>query len=258
MIPIVQHSGTYLVVHCVFPVYTNRVIIIVECSHRIWLTYWQHNCALWTKYQTIIMFILRKWLTCHEYHGICVLITIVMVPDHLADGASHRWYVAKRLFSIWISIVTVIWRQKCRPARIPKILYKVCWPLISVYISLRACTIWQFQQKCDILMVLSLIDCEIRNHMAVKDFVGNDTVANVLVMLGSGWLIMPNETSVIRVNGITMHIDTRQHLLWSISWLYQIYPDSKVHGANMGPTWVLSAPDGHHVGPMNLTIRVHW
>ena len=24
----------------------------------------------------------------------------------------------------------------------------------------------------------------------------------------------------------------------------------------MGPTWVLSAPDGPHVGPMNLTIRV--
>ena len=32
------------------------------------------------------------------------------------------------------------------------------------------------------------------------------------------------------------------------------YPDSKVHGANMGPTWVLSAPDGPHVGPMNLAI----
>ena len=30
------------------------------------------------------------------------------------------------------------------------------------------------------------------------------------------------------------------------------YPDSKVHGANMGPTWVLSAPDGPCVGPMNL------
>ena len=34
------------------------------------------------------------------------------------------------------------------------------------------------------------------------------------------------------------------------------YPDSKVHGANMGPTWVLSAPDGSHVGPMNLAIRI--
>ena len=30
--------------------------------------------------------------------------------------------------------------------------------------------------------------------------------------------------------------------------------DNKVHGANMGPTWVLSAPDGPHVGTMNLAI----
>ena len=31
--------------------------------------------------------------------------------------------------------------------------------------------------------------------------------------------------------------------------------DSKVHGANIGPIWVLSAPDGPHVGLMNLAIR---
>ena len=36
---------------------------------------------------------------------------------------------------------------------------------------------------------------------------------------------------------------------------YFIIPDSKVNWANMGPTWVLSAPDGPHVGPMNLVIR---
>ena len=32
-------------------------------------------------------------------------------------------------------------------------------------------------------------------------------------------------------------------------------PDSKVHVANMGPTWVLSAPGGPHAGPMNLATR---
>ena len=32
------------------------------------------------------------------------------------------------------------------------------------------------------------------------------------------------------------------------------YPDNKIHGANMGPTWVLSAPGGAHVGLMNLAI----
>ena len=34
------------------------------------------------------------------------------------------------------------------------------------------------------------------------------------------------------------------------------FPDSKVHGANMRPTWVLSAPGGPHVSPINLVIRV--
>ena len=33
------------------------------------------------------------------------------------------------------------------------------------------------------------------------------------------------------------------------------WADNKVHGANMGPTWVLSAPDGPHVGPINLAIK---
>ena len=32
-------------------------------------------------------------------------------------------------------------------------------------------------------------------------------------------------------------------------------PDSKVHVANTGPTWALSAPDGPQVGPINLAIR---
>ena len=41
--------------------------------------------------------------------------------------------------------------------------------------------------------------------------------------------------------------------VWGI--VCQKHPDSKVHGANRGPTWVLSAPDGPHVGPINLAIR---
>ena len=31
-------------------------------------------------------------------------------------------------------------------------------------------------------------------------------------------------------------------------------PDSKVHGANMGPIWGLQDPGGPHVGPMNFAI----
>ena len=34
------------------------------------------------------------------------------------------------------------------------------------------------------------------------------------------------------------------------------YPDSKVHGANMGPIWGWQDPGGAHVGPMNFVIWV--
>ena len=32
-------------------------------------------------------------------------------------------------------------------------------------------------------------------------------------------------------------------------------PDSKVHGANMGPIWGRQDPGGSHVGPWNFAIR---
>ena len=39
--------------------------------------------------------------------------------------------------------------------------------------------------------------------------------------------------------------------------LYQSrYPDSKIHVVAMGPTWDLTAPDGPHIGPVTLAIRV--
>ena len=36
------------------------------------------------------------------------------------------------------------------------------------------------------------------------------------------------------------------------------YPDSKVHGANMGPIWGRQDPGGPHVGPMNFAIWVEY
>ena len=35
-------------------------------------------------------------------------------------------------------------------------------------------------------------------------------------------------------------------------------PDSKVHGANMGPIWGRQDPGGPHVGPMNFAIWGHY
>ena len=40
-----------------------------------------------------------------------------------------------------------------------------------------------------------------------------------------------------------------------VNQIYVYIPDNEVHGGNMGPTWDLSAPDGPHVGFMNLAIR---
>ena len=34
----------------------------------------------------------------------------------------------------------------------------------------------------------------------------------------------------------------------------EINPNSKVYGANMGPTWCWRDPDGPHIAPMNLAI----
>ena len=59
-----------------------------------------------------------------------------------------------------------------------------------------------------------------------------------------------------------IHLKKMHLLMWcakcgiskNITVIYS--PDSEIHGANMGPTWVLSAPDRPHVGAMNLAIRV--
>ena len=46
------------------------------------------------------------------------------------------------------------------------------------------------------------------------------------------------------------------HLSKAVGTRFICVRDSKVHGAKMETTWVLSAPDGPHVGPVNLAIRV--
>ena len=49
--------------------------------------------------------------------------------------------------------------------------------------------------------------------------------------------------------------ETHRYLLFHLSKTKTFgFPDSKVHGAIIGPTWVLSSPGGPHVGPMNLAI----
>ena len=44
------------------------------------------------------------------------------------------------------------------------------------------------------------------------------------------------------------------HIEWELNLLLCYIPESNVHRACMGSTWVLSSPGGPHVGPMNLAI----
>ena len=40
----------------------------------------------------------------------------------------------------------------------------------------------------------------------------------------------------------------------NVSYKTHTIPDSKVHGANMGPIWGRQDPDGPHFGPVDLAI----
>ena len=69
-------------------------------------------------------------------------------------------------------------------------------------------------------------------------------------------------TLVVLISGYSLALGELWQCIccWcSPSWVFgcvQRSPDSKVHGANMGPIWGRQDPGGPHVGPMNLAIRV--
>ena len=58
---------------------------------------------------------------------------------------------------------------------------------------------------------------------------------------------------LVKLWGKVVYLKLLPH--FSNNSLWHSNPDSKVHGANMGPTWVLSSPGGPHVGPMKIAIR---
>ena len=64
---------------------------------------------------------------------------------------------------------------------------------------------------------------------------------------GSG--LKPNEASCLTLVWADFESDSHRNPISS--------PRYKVYVANMGPTWVLVAPGGTRVGPMNIVIRVH-
>ena len=81
-------------------------------------------------------------------------------------------------------------------------------------------------------------------EISLKSILGDTTIQHSL----QGWL----GTKLFNILGMILP----QFLLHSIKMISRYSPDSKVHGVNMGHTWVLSAPDGPNVGPMNLALGV--
>ena len=93
------------------------------------------------------------------------------------------------------------------------------------------------------------------------------------ILGGKTKLFRPNRGNIIVDDGYLQHMDFSIHghdhagcergfrqskplQHCEMSGTATIFPDNKVHEANIGPTWVLSSPGGPHVGPMNLAIRV--
>ena len=64
----------------------------------------------------------------------------------------------------------------------------------------------------------------------------------------------PNHYSNVVLVCAKFHDDQIDILVFNEIWDF-INPDSKVYVASTGPTWVLSAPGGPHVGPINLAVR---
>ena len=61
------------------------------------------------------------------------------------------------------------------------------------------------------------------------------------------------QTSVTVTSGIISEINRRTTAA-AIATKTTIIPDSKVHGANMGPIWGRQDPGGPQVSPMNFAI----
>ena len=111
----------------------------------------------------------------------------------------------------------------------------------------------------------NIIRCDIRHNINPAPSIPENTDASrrkaVYIYAGKSLIFWKQiNTEIYGWNFIKIYLGNIKFLAsmrsdWSHSLLHIDIRDSKVHGANMGPTWVLSAPGGSHVGPMNPAIR---
>ena len=95
----------------------------------------------------------------------------------------------------------------------------------------------------------SLVACSVPNHYLNQYWLLNCNFKNRFQRTLNQYWIVSCQSAIENVVRNIVVISSMPR------WVIRENPDSKVYGANMRPTWVLSAPDGPHVGPMNLVIR---
>ena len=132
------------------------------------------------------------------------------------------------------------------------------WRLYNIYHMLqpirifekRCCRRWTVKQRDWLLPVMLshwiLAFQESPNPAQIPHMSGSGYEGHIWLMV---WTIYAEEHLFFLFLPWTSFFQSNFHI-------HSTSPDSKVHGANMGPTWVLSALCGPHVGPMNLAIGV--
>ena len=98
----------------------------------------------------------------------------------------------------------------------------------------------------------------------------------VITSLVNGLSLVTSHKMILFCMDVSVHLQQGKFQLW-VNWFMSqsslsnvglriantpsathccAYPDSKVHGANMGPIWGQQNPGGPYVGPMNFVIWV--
>ena len=147
-------------------------------------------------------------------------------PNKMTTPKSHCCYIYlntnSRLGQRAVNMCHILWINICR-------LY------LMMCFSVKSC--------CVMLLEINVLSCVILSQARSmpRDYF------NIKSLISEAWLLQ----SMI-LNAVLCRRAARFSLLQSLWKCRGNHPGSKVHGANMGPTWGLSAPDGPHVGPWTL------
>ena len=160
-------------------------------------------------------------------------------------------------------------------------------PIFKVYVHLNPVPFgYPWDQICSLLLALNILGprqnarnvandifkCNFSHenvwisHKVSMKFVLKVPINNIPALVQMIAWCRPNDKPLSEPMMVSLltHICVTRPQWVNTDWLYGIPkrqcnkdsdPESKFHGANRGPTGVLSVPDGPHVDPMNLAIR---